>query len=197
MWVTRTGRACQGEISGRTAFLDLAPFRWDEAMSSRGAGGLTALWFRGGFPRAFLEPVAPVPLVLLGQVLFEVKLHSSPRMDDARGLVKCMETLRSRHGYLVYPGPERDSLGRGVTALPAGPLLAHPEGVPPLRADERGRGTVCRTSGGPHRLVLVDGLPILTGHKNDVILMPGTGWDGWGCRLSVRQGISNANRGPG
>ena len=63
------------------------------------------------------------------QVLFEVKLHSSPRMDDARGLVKCMETLRIPHGYLVYPGPERYSLGRGVTALPAGPLLAHPEGV--------------------------------------------------------------------
>ncbi len=283
----RLVREISESLAGRTAFLDLAPFRWDEVMSGRVAGGLTALWFRGGFPRAFLEEdernrrgwfeaytrafierdlpalgidvsaaqmrtlwtmlahcngaiwnasqlaaslgvsyhtvnryvdileqtflVRKLPpfFVNVGkrlvkspkiffrdtgllhyflgidsldrlqahpargtsweafvveqllsafertvpgcrpyfwrtaqgdevdllidrgrrQVPFEVKLHSSPRMDDARGLVKCMETLHFPHGYLVYPGRERYSLGRGVTALPAGPLLARPQGV--------------------------------------------------------------------
>ncbi len=283
----RLVREISESLAGRTAFLDLAPFRWDEVMSGRVAGGLTALWFRGGFPRAFLEEnernrrgwfeaytrafierdlpalgidvsaaqmrtlwtmlahcngaiwnasqlaaslgvsyhtvnryvdileqtflVRKLPpfVVNVGKRLvkspkvyfrdtgllhyflgidsvdrlqahpargtsweafvieqllsalertvpgcrpyfwrtaqgdevdllidhgrrqapFEVKLHSSPRMDDARGLVKCMETLHFPHGYLVYPGRERYSLGRGVTALPAGPLLARPQGV--------------------------------------------------------------------
>jgi predicted AAA+ superfamily ATPase len=42
-------------LAGRTAFLDLPPFRWDEVASPRTAQGLSALWFRGGFPVAFLE----------------------------------------------------------------------------------------------------------------------------------------------
>lgn len=40
-----------------------------------------------------------------------------------------METLRVPHGYLVYPGRERYSLGGGVTAIPADPLLARPQSV--------------------------------------------------------------------
>ena len=60
---------------------------------------------------------------------FEIKLHSSPRLDDALGLVKCMETLKLPRGYVIYPGRERYSLGRGVTAVPAEPLLARPQGV--------------------------------------------------------------------
>jgi hypothetical protein len=62
-------------------------------------------------------------------VPFEIKLLSAPRADDARGLRKCMETLRVPHGHLVYPGRERHSLGGGVTAMPAGPLLARPQSV--------------------------------------------------------------------
>ena len=62
-------------------------------------------------------------------VPFEIKLHSSPGPGDARGLVKCMEALHLPRGYLVYPGRERYSLGRGVTALPVEPLLARPQGV--------------------------------------------------------------------
>jgi hypothetical protein len=61
------------------------------------------------------------------QVPLEIKLHSAPRADEARGLIRCMETLRLPRGYLVYPGRERYSLGDGVTALPAGPLLARPQ----------------------------------------------------------------------
>jgi predicted AAA+ superfamily ATPase len=63
------------------------------------------------------------------QVPFEIKLQSAPQAHDARGLRKCMETLRAPRGYLVYPGRERYSLGGGVTAMPAGPLLARPESV--------------------------------------------------------------------
>jgi hypothetical protein len=57
---------------------------------------------------------------------FEVKLHSSPGTDAARSLRRCMADLELRRGYVVYPGRERYSLGRGITALPAGMLLARP-----------------------------------------------------------------------
>ncbi len=42
-------------LAGRTAFLDLPPFRWEEVRRGRTKQGLAALWFRGGFPDAFLE----------------------------------------------------------------------------------------------------------------------------------------------
>ncbi len=42
-------------LAGRTAFLDLPPFRWDEVGGRREKDGLSSLWLRGGFPDAFLE----------------------------------------------------------------------------------------------------------------------------------------------
>jgi predicted AAA+ superfamily ATPase len=57
---------------------------------------------------------------------FEVKLHSSPGPDAARSLWRYMADLELRRGYVIYPGRERYSLGRGVTALPAEALLARP-----------------------------------------------------------------------
>ena len=47
-------RGISESLAGRTAYLDLPPFRWDEVHRRR--GGLAALWFRGGFPEAFLQP---------------------------------------------------------------------------------------------------------------------------------------------
>jgi hypothetical protein len=47
-------RGLSESLAGRTAFLDLPPFRWDEVASRRPKGGLGALWLRGGFPDAFL-----------------------------------------------------------------------------------------------------------------------------------------------
>ncbi len=61
-------------------------------------------------------------------VPFEAKLHSAPGPDDARGLFRCMSDLELPRGHVIYPGRERYSLGRGVTALPAESLLG-----PPLR----------------------------------------------------------------
>lgn len=57
------------------------------------------------------------------QVPFEIKLHSSPTAADATGVVTCLEDLGLRRGYVVYPGRESYSLGRGVTALPADWIL--------------------------------------------------------------------------
>jgi predicted AAA+ superfamily ATPase len=57
---------------------------------------------------------------------FEAKLHSAPGPEEARGLRRCMADLGLSRGYVVYPGDERYSLGRGVTALPAGDLLGQP-----------------------------------------------------------------------
>ena len=48
-------RGISETLAGRTAFLDLPPFRWDEVRRRRTKGGFSALWFRGGFPDAFLE----------------------------------------------------------------------------------------------------------------------------------------------
>jgi len=47
-------REISESLAGRTAFVDLPPFRWDEAMHRKTPGGLAALWLRGGFPGAFL-----------------------------------------------------------------------------------------------------------------------------------------------
>ena len=60
------------------------------------------------------------------RIPFEIKLHSAPRAEDARGLLRCMRDLGLRRGYLIYPGRERYSLGHGVTALPAEPPFARP-----------------------------------------------------------------------
>jgi len=46
-------RGISESLAGRTAFLDLPPFRWDEVRGLKRAR-LADLWFRGGFPRAFL-----------------------------------------------------------------------------------------------------------------------------------------------
>jgi predicted AAA+ superfamily ATPase len=48
-------RGISESLAGRTAFLDLPPFRWDEVRRGRSRGGFPALWLRGGFPDAFLE----------------------------------------------------------------------------------------------------------------------------------------------
>lgn len=42
-------------LAGRTAFLDMAPFRFTEVMRRGGRRPLAALWFRGGYPEAFLR----------------------------------------------------------------------------------------------------------------------------------------------
>ena len=48
-------RRISESLAGRTAFLDLSPFRWDEVRHLRNPQGLVTLWFRGGFPDAFLQ----------------------------------------------------------------------------------------------------------------------------------------------
>jgi len=42
-------------LAGRTTFLDMTPFRWDEVTEQRSDLNLGSLWFRGGFPEACLE----------------------------------------------------------------------------------------------------------------------------------------------
>ena len=60
-------------------------------------------------------------------VPFEIKLHSAPTLDDARGVVTCMEDLGLSRGYVIHAGREQYSLGQHVTAIPAEQLLAQPE----------------------------------------------------------------------
>lgn len=42
-------------LAGRTGFLDMTPFSFDEVAAKAGARPLASLWLRGGFPDAFLE----------------------------------------------------------------------------------------------------------------------------------------------
>ena len=66
------------------------------------------------------------------QVPFEIKLRSTPTIDDARGVLTCMKDLGLRRGYVIYPGREAYSLGHQVTALPADHLLSRPQDVAKL-----------------------------------------------------------------
>jgi hypothetical protein len=66
------------------------------------------------------------------QVPFEIKLRSAPTLEDARGVLRCMEDLRLPRGYVIHPGRERYSLGHRVIAIPAAHLLSQPESVAAL-----------------------------------------------------------------
>jgi len=48
-------RGSSESLAGRTAFLDLPPFRWDEVRTRFPAGGIRDLWLRGGYPPACLD----------------------------------------------------------------------------------------------------------------------------------------------
>ena len=63
------------------------------------------------------------------QVPIEIKLHSAPTLDDARGVLTCMEHLELPRGYLIHSGREQYSLGRHITALPAERVLSDPEAL--------------------------------------------------------------------
>ncbi|MSP41060.1 MAG: ATP-binding protein [Deltaproteobacteria bacterium] len=43
-------------LAGRTAFVDLPTFRWNEVKTDDQAAAIKSLWLRGGFPQAFLNP---------------------------------------------------------------------------------------------------------------------------------------------
>jgi len=58
---------------------------------------------------------------------FEIKLHTSPKLNDVRGLVACMHDLKLEKGYVICRGKEDYSLGAGIIALSAGTLLASPQ----------------------------------------------------------------------
>ena len=66
------------------------------------------------------------------QVPFEIKLRSTPTIDDARGVLTCMKDLGLRRGYVIYPGREAYSLGQQVTALPADQLLSQLQDIAKL-----------------------------------------------------------------
>ncbi len=62
-------------------------------------------------------------------VPFEIKLHSSPSVQDAESLRRCMRDLDLKHGYLIYPGKDSYSLGEGIKVLSAEEVLADPESL--------------------------------------------------------------------
>jgi hypothetical protein len=66
------------------------------------------------------------------RVPFEIRLHSAPTAQEARGLRRCMQDLGLSRGYLIYPGTRNYSLGGGITALSARGLLGRPQKLPRL-----------------------------------------------------------------
>jgi len=66
------------------------------------------------------------------QVPFEIKLHSSPTLADAQGVVSCMADLGLRRGYVIYPGDTSYSLGNNIVALPAADVLGSSDRVADL-----------------------------------------------------------------
>lgn len=65
-------------------------------------------------------------------VPFEIKLHSAPGPNEARGVYTCIQDLQLPRGYVIYPGRETYSLGRHVMAIPATDLLSDPERIAAL-----------------------------------------------------------------
>jgi len=55
---------------------------------------------------------------------YEIKIHSSPVLNDVRGLVACMEDLKIAVGYVVCNCCETYAMGKGVTAISAAATLA-------------------------------------------------------------------------
>jgi predicted AAA+ superfamily ATPase len=64
-----------------------------------------------------------------GLMPVEIKLHSAPTRSMVRGLLSCMADLNIDKGYVIYPGREIYSLGKGITALPAYGLLGSLEAL--------------------------------------------------------------------
>jgi len=60
------------------------------------------------------------------RIPFEIKLHSAPGEDEARGVRRCMADLGLNRGYVLYPGKTDYSLGGRVTALSVPRLLSRP-----------------------------------------------------------------------
>jgi hypothetical protein len=65
-------------------------------------------------------------------VPIEVKLHSSPTAEHAKGVRRCMQDLECRRGYVIYPGQDDYSLAGGITVISAARLLADPRNVAKL-----------------------------------------------------------------
>lgn len=58
---------------------------------------------------------------------FEIKLHSAPAKKDVGGLIACMQDLKIKTGYVLYPGQNDYSLGHGITVLSVENLLLNPK----------------------------------------------------------------------
>ncbi len=57
--------------------------------------------------------------------LVEIKLHSSPKKEDASGLITGMRDLKCDRGYIVRPEGETYSLGNGIRVFSFKKLLEH------------------------------------------------------------------------
>lgn len=55
---------------------------------------------------------------------YEIKIHSSPVLNDVRGLVACMEDLKIAVGYVVCNCRETYAMGKGIIAISAEATLA-------------------------------------------------------------------------
>ena len=54
----------------------------------------------------------------------EIKLHSSPRKSDVKGLFACLRDLHLKKGYVVRPSGKTYTLGDGVQVVTLKELLS-------------------------------------------------------------------------
>lgn len=54
---------------------------------------------------------------------FEIKLHSAPSKNMIKGLHSCMSDLKTKNGYIIYPGEDMYSLGQNISVVPAKKIL--------------------------------------------------------------------------
>lgn len=56
---------------------------------------------------------------------YEIKIHSSPVLNDVRGLVACMEDLKLHSGFVVCNCLDEYSMGKGINAIPVRKILSY------------------------------------------------------------------------
>jgi len=113
-----------------TEVLDVHPMRgasWESLLIE----GIIAQWkLKDSAARFYYwrtSAGAEVDLLVESQgklIPYEIKLHSSPVLNDVRGLVNCMDDLQIANGYVVCKSEEIYAMGKGITAVPAHQILA-------------------------------------------------------------------------
>jgi len=103
-------------LTGRISFLELTPFLADELIE----GELNKLWFRGGYPRAYLADNEQESSQILNDLIFNYVSRDLPSFGlatETRIIDMTLRMLASLHGNILSASDIANSLGRSNTTI--------------------------------------------------------------------------------